>query len=298
MYSESKFVASEDQKNFVLNFLMTHLGGSDPFPQDRVRNLYFDTWDLRSAAMAFSQAPLKKKFRLQLYDSTQQLSLQMKIKKNSLTEKRKIFLSSPEGADPFSFQSWDRLLELASDSQPQKNEFLFDSLQWGELKPLLHVEYTRRRYRIGECRITWDSDLVYQSSDHFPFAHRRAEPALGILEIKVGPGGLAPFLQQGLGLKLKQTNISKFKSGLLALRLLQPPFSRYTRNEHGFKALLHSHSSFQLVSGPQKQVLISNSHLRGALLAGLPVLRALLGKAGIESWRKILSSISQRSKPE
>jgi len=135
MYSESKFVANEDQKDFVLNFLTTHLGGSDPFPQDRVRNLYFDTWDLRSAAMAFSQAPLKKKFRLRLYDSTQQLTLQMKIKKNSLTEKRKLYLDPPQGLDSFSLPSWDRLLELASDSQPQKSKFLFDSLQWGELNP-------------------------------------------------------------------------------------------------------------------------------------------------------------------
>lgn len=238
MYFESKFVATEDQKDLVQDFLNTHLAHSDPYPLDRVQNLYFDTFNLKSADMAFSDESYKKKFRLRLYDSTNQYSVQMKIKKNSFTEKRKLKLEIASGQDPFQFDSWESILLLAKEGQPGQSEFQMDSIQWGRLEPLVGVEYTRRRYRIGDYRITWDTDIVYSATNFYSFAHKRAEPSHGILEIKSNSGGIAPFVTQGLGLNLKQTNISKFKSALLGLKLLHPPFSDYTRNDYGFKSII------------------------------------------------------------
>ena len=233
MYIESKYIANASQKVFIKNFLDFHYKNSDPYPVDIVSNLYFDTMDLRSSKEAFSDKNHKRKFRLRLYKSTELYSLQIKTKNNMSTSKIKASLLPVVGIDPFSLGRWEDLFSCIKDSDGARNELIQTTSDWGSLYPLVHIQYTRYRYRVGDTRVTWDDNLQFKSSSYFAFGHVIAKPTYGILEMKSVHGVTPDFVKSGLGLNLLKTNFSKLKNSLMDLQILHPPIVDFERKYYG-----------------------------------------------------------------
>jgi len=161
---ERKLPLRLEEGFFVVPHLLAHpLAFREAYPDRVVRNLYFDTEDLRAFALHLSGAPARAKWRLRAYDTEAWRVLEEKRKSGEFGEK---LYHDPRAA----------LAALATNSS-------FDHGAH-RLRASLENSYLRSYWQssCGRIRVTLDRELRYRSPGEALWAHDSGVAAL--LEVK------------------------------------------------------------------------------------------------------------------
>lgn len=185
----------------TLELLDGFYAASDPFSTGLVSSLYFDSSDRKCFNECASGALAKHKFRLRTYNSDAKTA-NLQIKSKYLSAVRKFKLKT----DNLDLSFWPSLAKPA--------EFAAIKAQYGELQPVLAIDYMRHRYRSADIRFTLDTNIKLRSSELAPLSFKAACKSsaaflpFSIFEIKTNSE--RPYLPFYSLLNLKQVSFSKY----------------------------------------------------------------------------------------
>jgi hypothetical protein len=221
-YYELKLKVPPRQQLQTLELLLTQFSSSDPFPHGFVDTVYFDTDRLEVHRLCCSEAPFKLKLRARGYREGIYTQLQIKSKQHGRVSKLKCAMRPCAGI--FSGDTWQQLMTFCvRDDALARLDAI--SSQWGALRPCLRVRYERWRFRIGNDRVTLDTNIRLDAfPDEFPAALPRVQLEDAVLEIK--SFGAAPRLPLLGIVTLRPKGLSKLREGFARLAVTQQGASR------------------------------------------------------------------------
>lgn len=151
-YNEHKYRIAMMHLPALTEYLSAALGRDEPYFEGMVESRYFDTLSLLTLDQCKDGAHRKIKFRLRRYNDDS--SAQLQIKTKDLFSVGKI--KSP-GAQWKPYADWN---EASLAAEGDKGELIRRIARtYPPLYPVVQIRYRRRRYRIGDCRITVDSEI-------------------------------------------------------------------------------------------------------------------------------------------
>ncbi len=126
---------------FIFHKELKNKGMRKLFPDRYISSVYFDNWELKIYQDSIEGLLPRKKFRIRNYNKISKYSFEKKI-------------SSVEGR----FKTSQQINKKEYDKKI-KNGYL-DS-QYGLVKPLITISYTRMYFQYNKLRITIDSDIEF-----------------------------------------------------------------------------------------------------------------------------------------
>ncbi len=216
---EIKFISRETNLDHLLRWLRLHPSAFvRPFPDRRVNNVYFDTWDCRAFSDNLEGSSVRAKVRYRWYGEAAMPdagALEIKRKRNFFGWKLRYEVAGTPGRPGAGWKEirHTMLANLAADGR-----------RWLEDNPLpVLINRYRRRYfesADGMIRATADTALGIwdQRFDPRPSYHRRANlPAVLVVEFKFArrDRDLASDVLRSIPLRVSR--FSKYASGLLGI---------------------------------------------------------------------------------
>jgi hypothetical protein len=215
---EVKFVAHASERPAVQQWVRNHWAGFvQPYPDRRVNNVYFDSYELSAFHENLSGTSRRSKVRWRWYGETNQPergTLEVKRRRGGLGWK----LSYRTAGFDLESLSWrDIRAALRAELEP-------GGRVWLDANPLpvLVNRYRRRYFASGDnaVRLTvdWDQQVYDQKLRSRPNLHRRANlPDTLVVELKfrVGEHNHASAMIQGLPLRLSRN--SKYVVGVQSI---------------------------------------------------------------------------------
>jgi hypothetical protein len=151
-YNEHKYRVGMMHLPEVTKYFDAILGCNEPYFEGIVESRYFDTLSMLTLEQCKDGANRKIKFRLRRYNDD--CSAQLHVKSKSLFATRKIKSS---GVSWKPYVDWRQASLTASGENGKLIRQI--STTYPPLYPVVQIRYRRRRYRIGDCRITIDSEI-------------------------------------------------------------------------------------------------------------------------------------------
>ena len=217
---EIKFVAHASERSAVLQWVRNHWAGfGEPYPERRINNVYFDTYELSAFHENLSGTSRRSKVRWRWYGETKQPkrgTLEVKRRRGGLGWK----LSYRTRGDALEQRSWREVRARIRDDLPTGGRVWLDA----NPLPILVNRYRRRYFASGDgaVRLTldWDQQVYDQKLRSRPNLHRRANLANTLVvefKLRVGEHNHASAMVQGLPLRLSRN--SKYVIGVQAIAL-------------------------------------------------------------------------------
>ena len=167
-------------------------GMQELHPKRIIDSVYFDTPDARIFFDSEEGILPRKKIRLRQYWGS-----------NGTTKEIKI--SSIEGR----FKISKKYKHLTFDQSVSRHQ-IYDG-NYGLVKPILRVTYARCYYTIGRMRVTFDSEIRYQS--YRPFSHMICKDDQCALEIKTNDSTSLDFVSKHISQPTER--FSKYARGII-----------------------------------------------------------------------------------
>lgn len=213
-YYEHKFLVADSNLPGVRDLLDALFGNSDPFPVGVVDSIYYDTVDRRSYFECLHGEPRKHKFRVRGYGDNRYAQFHLKQKRLAGVAKVKVPLVPFQLAEACGANPLERVKPVAG-AEGRLSVCASMGALYGLLMPSVRVRYLRRRYRIGDDRVTLDSQIEVFALGHFPFVRDSCLLPWHVVEVKtMQPVPSLPLM--GL-LHLPATSFSKFFLGIQLL---------------------------------------------------------------------------------
>jgi hypothetical protein len=209
-YNEHKYRVPLRDLPALAEYLSVALGTAEPYFEGIVESRYFDTLSLLTLDQCKDGAHRKIKFRLRRYNDDGFAQLQIKTK--DLFAVRKI---KSRGVQWKPYADWN---EASLTAEGESGKLIRQIARtYPPLYPVAQIRYRRRRYRIGGCRITLDSEIEAIACDGLK---RRIRSAVGlksaVMETKAPSD--ASFIPAFLRDRVRRDSFSKF--ALLTRQLL------------------------------------------------------------------------------
>lgn len=209
-YNEHKYRVSLRDLPALSGYLSAALGSTEPYFEGMVESRYFDTLSLLTLDQCKDGAQRKAKFRLRRYNDDSRAQLQIKTK--DLFTVRKV---KSQDAQWKPYADWN---EASLTAEGESGKLIRQIARtYPPLYPVVQIRYRRRRYRIGNCRITLDSEIEAIACDGLK---RQIRSAVGlksaVMETKAPSD--ASFIPAFLRDRVRRDSFSKF--ALLTRQLL------------------------------------------------------------------------------
>lgn len=186
----------------------------DQYGRTTIRNLYYDTDDMRLVRHSLEKPVYKEKLRVRSYSritSEDDVYVELKKKYESVVYKRRIALPEHEATD-WLVGGKDR----PADSQIAREIDAFRAFYTG-IRPVVYLSYEREAYFPtdgSDIRITLDSNILARDYDLTLLKGAYGENVIGrdvtVLEVKV-PGAIPLWLVRFLsGNGIRKTSFSKY----------------------------------------------------------------------------------------
>lgn len=208
-YHEYKFFIAPRNLSLAQGLLKSLYGGTDPYPVGAVNTIYYDSDD-RCYHECADGLPVKRKFRIRGYDGSKFTTAQ--VKNRTLTGVTKYRARLSHLGEPIG--NWR---DLFPHLKGMHSEFQSLAYPYRNLQPALQVRYLRQRFRLFDYRITFDTEIRFNSvTDANRNLRDMASLPGGVLEVK-SPHERPhlPFL--GF-IRTAPTSFSKFYLGSMLLR--------------------------------------------------------------------------------
>ncbi|RJQ53774.1 MAG: polyphosphate polymerase domain-containing protein [Nitrospiraceae bacterium] len=217
--TEVKFIAGAAQFHMLLTWLRVHPAGFvSPFPDRRVNNIYFDTYDWTAFAENLSGVSSRTKVRYRWYgDSVYPDAGTLEVKKKRNCHGWK--LQFKIGAPPYGpGAGWQEIIQsLLEQLPPEGRRWLKDNPV-----PVIMNRYMRKYLVSGNAkvRVTIDSGMCVWEQRFKPypnFIHRANMPDLSVVEFKFSRGDYEAASQVIQGIPIRQGRHSKYVTGVRAV---------------------------------------------------------------------------------
>lgn len=217
-YYEFKYLIPAKSLDYTLKILNTMLL-KDPYPENWVSSIYFDSYDLKSYKECLDGSANKRKFRIREYEGVDKRSLQVKEKNLSAVHKYKAKLNDYQG------YQWPLLREFDADD-PQQKKICTLASEYGMLKPVLKTRYYRHRFRFNDARVTLDKNIQIYRYEEIRIAKNSCNwIPFAVLEVKSqDPNPTLPFLRL---INTSLTSFSKYGLGMGLLEGQQDLLNKY-----------------------------------------------------------------------
>ncbi|MCF0231738.1 MAG: polyphosphate polymerase domain-containing protein [Enterococcus sp.] len=216
---EKKYLITERQRQGFIDAIGDRLI-EDKFTDFTIKNVYLDTKDFLLIRRSIEKPTYKEKFRIRAYKDIRagdSVFLETKKKYKGVVGKRRVILPYDTALE---FTKKGSFLGLKEDDKNKADaqilkEFEYSYSYYGELSPMIYLEYYRRAFVYGDdkkIRITFDSDIKYsfeKASLIDPPKCQNLADGFYIMEIK-SEIGLPRELLKALGdLDIKPCSFSK-----------------------------------------------------------------------------------------
>ena len=183
--------------------------GSDPYPEDEVKSVYFDTFNLHSYFECLNGDDCKRKMRIRSYPGR----FQAQIKRKRLNSVSKLKVDVKDTVWP------------TSGGSKGMHALLAETLPLGPLSPTCTIRYQRQRYRVFDYRVCLDHAIVVTAESALPAMRREVRIPVGVLEIKTRAEH--PMLPLLGAMRLPAVAFSKYHVGLNLLRGVPDTLAKY-----------------------------------------------------------------------
>jgi hypothetical protein len=217
---EIKFVGPELEYHRLIHWVMTHPAGFiNEYPDRRINNIYFDTFDYQSYWESHSGVTSREKVRYRWYGkslSPDSGALEIKCKKNLLGLKKIFPISGFKVDEKRSWREINR--EMSRDLPHHARHYLTEYPM-----PVLINRYNRKYFvsKAHSIRITLDTSLAFydQRFKSIPNLIRKSPAtAITVLEIKFSPSSREHASNIVKSIPIILTRCSKYVSGVDAMR--------------------------------------------------------------------------------